>query len=180
MNWFTLSASRLIQHAGRLPVIINCHKGETPRDGFLSVLIVHLLQEDINLNIKAGGPYLTYLTHQFYDGASGYRLLKVNTIRRNRDTAFAGKAGGGNESNLIHQGHGRTAKERVVMVGSIGEYRFENAGFRRLYERLKVQKERFCCYCKVQPFVITAGAGISKGIGVGHITISYWLSVLFS
>lgn len=73
--------SAVVEYRDRLLVLVDRHERERSLDRLLATLLVHLLDEDVDVHFEAGPSDVDDVGNQFDDGSRRDRLVEVDLIR---------------------------------------------------------------------------------------------------
>lgn len=119
-------------------MLIYGYKGEAAVDGCFPAVAVHFFYVDVYVHLQTGISYFAYLSYQFHDGACGDGFVEIDFVAGDGHYFFPAKSSSGDKGHLVHHMHGCASEKGVVVVGSVGKHRLENAGSGSVYSFLYV------------------------------------------
>jgi len=120
-------------HRYGLFFVVDGNEGEGACDGFVAFEAVHFFYVYFYKHFEAGVAHVGDAAYELDDGTCGDGLFEIYFVGWDCDHALAGETGGGDKGYFVHEVHSSAAEQGVVVIGSIGEYRFEDARFGIVY-----------------------------------------------
>lgn len=111
-------------------IFVQGHKSKNTGHRFFPAFLVHFLHKNIDTDFHTGIPDGLDAAHQLDNGTRRNGMCKIDTVRRNGNTAQPRKPRCGNKCDLIHHRQRSSAEKGIVMIRIIRENSFKNPGFR--------------------------------------------------